>query len=106
MTAATVIPFRRPTRLAPAPAIDLFAVSALNDAEDDLLAVQGFVEIARENALAGTRREGLGPVRDGRTLRYACRLVLSLVNLRGNPETDHGLTAAVRAWLQDNEVRR
>ncbi|RYC10042.1 hypothetical protein [Ciceribacter ferrooxidans] len=98
----TILPFpaRRLGPRAALPPVDDFAVEQLGHAEDHLAVITADIEVARESALSGIRLEGLGGVRSGRTLLWACRLVLTIVNLRGNPEEDHDLSRAARAWLQ------
>lgn len=106
-TNSRVIPFPAAAmnRPRPAPVVDLLAMGQLGHAEDHCEAILGDVKTASHNAADGTPLAGLGGIRDGRTLSWACRLILSLVNLRGNPERDHALTHAARQWLQAREVR-
>lgn len=101
----TILPFRAPhSRAAPPPAIDEFALEQLGFAEDHLTVLTADIEAATANVLAGVPLAGLGGMRTGRALTWACRLVLALVNLRGNPEADHDLSRAARAWLQHRET--
>lgn len=101
-----IIPFPRPhARRASAPVVDFFAMEQLGHAEDHCEAILGDVKTAAHNAADGTPLAGLGGIRDGRTLAFACRLILSLVNLRGNPDRDQALTQAARQWLQAREAR-
>ena len=106
-THGRVIPFPAAAmnRRRPAPVVDFFAMDQLGHAEDRCEEILGDVKTASHNAADGTPLAGLGGIRDGRTLSFACRLILSLVNLRGNPERDHALTHAARQWLQSREVR-
>ena len=106
-TPGRVIPFPASAihRRRLAPVVDLLAMDQLGHAEDHCEAILGDVKTASHNAADGTPLAGLGGIRDGRTLSFACRLILSLVNLRGNPERDHALTHAARQWLQAREAR-
>lgn len=105
MKAATIIPFPPAARRRSAPVVDFFAMEHLGHAEDHGEAILGDIRTASHNAAEGAPLSALGGIRDGRTLSWACRLILALVNLRGNPETDHALTHAARLWLQMRETR-
>lgn len=99
-----ILPFAPPARRRSAPVVDLFAMEHLGHAEDRCEEILGDIRTASHNASEGAPLAALGGIRNGRTLTWACRLILALVNLRGNPETDHALTHAARQWLQAREA--
>ena len=99
-----ILPFAPPARRRPAPVVDPFAMQHLGHAEDRCEEILGDIRTASHNASEGAPLTALGGIRNGRTLAWACRLILSLVALRGNPETDHALTHAARQWLQAREA--
>ena len=79
---------------------DAFALEQLGEASDQAYAVLSDIECATHNAKKAVPLDRLGGVRNGRALAWCCRLVLTLINLRGNPEADHDLSRAARQWLQ------
>ncbi len=91
----------RPAPVVDTPVLDTKAIAAIGDAVDHLEAVGLDLEISAANARAGTPLAGLAGLRNGRALAYACRLLLSLIILRGAPMTpaDAGLHSAVCQWL-------
>lgn len=80
--------------------VDPNTITRLGDCEDAAEEVRHGVEIEAENVRHGHRLVPSGPILSGRALASALRMILALVDLRGNPESDRALTHAARQWLQ------